>query len=438
MRDREPDDPQLHEELASHLATCNACQDDTADPIGRLLAHVSQDIVAPSPDFTQKVIARLPYTSPQQFGQHAQSRRRLVVGISSVPVAALLIVIGLSPLFRTMTAGSTLHLVADLVQQVALAARWPLLLMLISSVGLGAVFVHLVHMPTTRQAVLAIAAAVVLVGVSASASMINDINNAQTTEGSAASRATIARSIETTQPVQGSVATLFGDVTVAQPVDGNVASLFGNVVATAPIDGRVLVGSGRYTGDRDRVAGGVVDDLDQLVLATGIVVVDRSDLMPQRGQLAVTLVGVLLLLALLGLTAALWPDPLARASTMLVTEPWPVLGLGTLLASLCLLLAGPVLAVLAWSVVGLLVAPLIALVLHLPLIFGLTVIGGVLGQLLFKHATLWTSLTANGVVLLGIFALSLIAPIAGAVAFYLLASVGVGALLLSTRRLALA
>jgi hypothetical protein len=367
--------------------------------------------------------------------QQAQRRRRWVVGLSFAPLVVLLmVVLVVGTFFQTAWAGSTLGLIAQTLQQVAAAMRWPLVLMLLSAGGIMAMIARLLRTPTTRYAVGAMVAAATLVVASTAAGFFNDRNNAQTARTSSTPVATIASPVETNQPVRGSITSLFGDIAIGQAVEGNVASLFGNVSLTAgtPVLGNVLVG-GRFAGDPDLVTEGVVRDLDQLALASSVPGLSRVNWSPQRGRIAIALLGVVLLLALLGLTGVLWPDPLARASAMLISQTWPAVGLGTLLTALCALLAGPALALLAWSVLGLVALPLLGLALHLPFIFGLAVTGGAVAQRVSKRATLPKSLLANGAVLVVVVGLGLLMPLAGAVSFYLLASVGLGALLLSTR-----
>jgi hypothetical protein len=129
---------------------------------------------------------------------------------------------------------------------------------------------------------------------------------------------------------------------------------------------------------------------------------------------------------------------LARASAVLLAQPGPSLGLGMLLLGICALLLGPFVALLSWSVVGLLSLPLLAVFLHLPVIFGVAVAGGTLALRMFGRATLRQTLLANGIVLLSLFVLALVVPWLGAVALYVVASVGFGAMVLSTRQAVLA
>ena len=427
----------LRDELASHLTQCAACRDDAADPVGRLLAHMSHDFARPSTNFTQQVLARLPHASPQQLVQQTQSRRRRLWALAAAPVAVLLVALAFGPTLQSLLAGSALGVLADTLRAVAAAAWLPLVLALGSAVAAMILFGRVLRTPTTRFALSAVAVTAALVAASAGVGVVIDRSNARRADASAAT-ATIASPIDVGAPVPGNVSSIWGDINVDQSVQGNVTSVFGHVAAHAPVDGSVLVGSGQFSGDPALVADGVVTDLDQRVLASGVPALSRVAWSPQAARTAVVSVGTVLLLVLLGLSASLWPDPLARASTALAAQPGPSLGLGVLLLGISALLLGPFVALLSWSVVGLLSLPLLAVFLHLPVIVGVAVVGGTLALRMFGRATLRQTLLANGIVLLSLFVLALVVPWLGAVALYMVASVGFGAMLLSTRQAALA
>lgn len=424
-------------ELAIHLTQCAACRDDAADPIGRLLAHVSHDFALPPTNFTQQVLARLPHASPQQLVQQTQSRRRRVWALAAAPVAVLLVALAFGPTFQGLLAGSALGMLADTLRAVAGAAWLPLVVALGSAIGIMILFGRVLRTPTTRSALGAVAITAVLVGASAGVGVATDRSNARRAS-TAAATATIASPIEVDTPVSGNVSSIWGDININQPVRGDVASVFGHVAARAPVDGSVLVGSGQFSGDPALVAKGVVTDLDQRVLASSVPALNRVTWSPQAARTAVVIVGTVLLLVLLGLSSSLWPDPLARASAALAAQPGPSLGLGLLLLGISALLLGPFVVLLSWSVVGLLSLPLLAVFLHLPVIFGVAVAGGTVALRMFGRATLRQTLLANGILLLSLFALALVVPWLGAVALYVVASVGFGAMLLSTRQAAVA
>jgi hypothetical protein len=433
MMGREPDTAPLPDDVALHLAECAACRDDAADPIGRLLAHVSHDFLAPPASFTQQVIARLPHASPQQLAQQTHQRRRLFTALSFVPVAVLVLALALGPVFQGLVQGSALGLLAATLRQVAAGARWPLLLMLGSAAVILASFGRVLQMPSTRGALGAALVAGALVIATASISVATDRANARAASTGTTVAATVASSIEVDAPVQGNVSSVWGDVSVDQPVSGTVASLFGNIAARAPV-GSVLVGSGQFTGDSALAQVRIIAGLDKLGLASGVPGLGGGMWSQGSIRTGVAGVGMLLLLVLLGLTATLWPNPLAQASAALAAQPWLAIGLGTLLLSASALLLGPLVALLSWSVVGLLSLPLLFLFGHLPIIFGLAVMGGTLALRLFPRATTRQTLLANGAVLLVLLLLTLLVPPAGLLALYVVASVGFGALVLSARQ----
>jgi len=421
-------------DLALHLNECAACHDDAADALGRLLAQVSHDFVAPPINFTQHVIARLPHASPQQLAQRTHQRRRLFTALSFVPVVVLLLALALGPVLQGLVRGSALGLLAETLRQVAGAARWSLLLMIGSAAALMAMFGRILRTPSTRWAVGAMAATAALVVASAGVGVATDRANARAASTGTTSVATVASRIEVDAPVQGNVSSVWGDVSIDQPLDGNVASLFGNITARAPVNGNVLVGSGQFSGDSALAQAGIITDLDKLVLASGVPGLDRIVWSQQNIRTVIAGVGTLVLFVLLGLSATLWPSPLAQASAALATQPWSSVGLGTLLLGASALLLAPLVALLSWSVVGLLSLPLLLLFLHLPVIFGLAVVGGTLVLRLLPRATTWQTLLANGAVLLALLLLTLLAPLLGLLAFYLVASVGFGAMVLSVRQ----
>lgn len=432
MMSRDADHAASRDDLALHLASCAACRDDAADPVGRLLAHVSGEMALPSPNFTQAVLARLPQASPQQLVQHAQQRRRRLSLVGLVPVFVLLLVVALGPSFQGLLRGSGLALLAETVRQVAGAVRWPLVLMFGSAVGLLVMFGRVLRLPTPRSSLGAMGLAAALVVACTTALVTTDRANAQRVDTTTA--ATVTNPITITEATNGSVASVWGDIVVDQPVNGNVASVFGTVTARARVNGSVLVGGGQFVGDPALAQSGVVAELDRLVLASGVPALSQVTASLPALRTMVAIAGTPLLLVLLGLGTLLWPNPLRRASILLAGQPWPSFALGALLVSAGVLLLGPLVALLSWSVVGLLSLPLLLLGLHLPLIVGLSVVGGTLALRMFPHATPTQSLLANAALLVVVILLMLVVPFAGLLVFYLVASAGLGGLLLGTRQ----
>ena len=57
--------------LEAHIARCPACRDDVADPMGRALAQTTIELALPPPDFTAKLLQRLPKESPLELVRQA-------------------------------------------------------------------------------------------------------------------------------------------------------------------------------------------------------------------------------------------------------------------------------------------------------------------------------------------------------------------------------
>jgi hypothetical protein len=120
---------------------------------------------------------------------------------------------------------------------------------------------------------------------------------------------------------------------------------------------------------------------------------------------------------------------------VLLSSPWRSLALGALtlllLAQALVLLAG----LLALSLVGLLLLPPLLLLLHLPASYGLAVLAHVLvrhpGRRPERAVTPALLTLTVGVMLLPVVLLGILSPAGGLLLFYLLASAGLGAALLS-------
>jgi hypothetical protein len=78
---------------------------------------------------------------------------------------------------------------------------------------------------------------------------------------------------------------------------------------------------------------------------------------------------------------------------------------------------------------------MLLIVVHLPYVQGLAAVGQALGQRLTGAATLTGALWGVAVQLVLVLGLGIFAPFAGLAAFYLLASLGIGAQVLERRSL---
>ncbi|MBC8076826.1 MAG: polymer-forming cytoskeletal protein, partial [Chloroflexales bacterium] len=250
--------------------------------------------------------------------------------------------------------------------------------------------------------------------------------------------ATGTQSIEVLGDVTGDVTSWGGDISVLGHVGGDVVSYTGSVVLAdgARVDGNVLsltgavlqAGAAQVAGQTlgDRIGGGAAADLlgifapQSAAGAPGVVA---------RAGFAFTFMLVALALATLG--ALLWPRRTAGVSRTFLLAPGRSLALGLLSSALLTALLLPFGALLALTLLGLpLLLPLL-LLLHLPYVYGLTGLGYTLGQRLARNAP--ERATPLGVLAL-LLPPTLIGPFFptfGVVCFYLVASAGLGAVILS-------
>lgn len=424
--------PDEQTQLASHLQYCAACRDDQADPLGRALSQTMIEMALPPPDFTFKVLQRLPKESPLELARNdarQQQRRWSLIAASSTALLGVLALVGMS--LQSVWDGTMLGLTAATIRAVAAAAAGPLVVAGASAVVLLLLLQIVLRRPTYGRAVGSAALACALLLVFGATIRVSDRANSE----NAAPGSTLFSPVQASQSSVGTIASLLGDITVAGNVDGDVGSLFGNVALApgAQIKGDVLAGGGRVDAAPGQVAGSVRPSVGGLALGKALFQDDATQQPPGFVQALAALLGALVALALAGLVVMLWPDRTLRASRVLPMRPWVALGLGVLITVLLALLALPVLALLAVTVVGLLLVPLLLIALHLPYVQGLAAVGQALGERLTGTVTIASALWGVAAQLLLVLSLSLFAPVAGLVAFYLLASIGLGAQLLERR-----
>ena len=426
--------PDERHAFGEHLVDCAACRDDHADPLGRALTQTTIELALPPPDFTARLMQRLPQASPLELArqtQHQQRRRWLTMGAALLLVSVGFVLIGSS--IQPLWNGTTLGLVAHVLRSVALATIGPLLAMIASAAVVALLLQTLLRRPATRLALSSAALACVLLATLGLTVRAND--EANISAESNASIATLFSPITATREIQGDVVSLGGDITINYLVEGNVASLFGNVTLapTAAIAGDVLAGTGSLEANREQIVGQIRRSSTGLELGAALLESDTTSLSQSVVRGLTAMLGALMTLALAGLVVMLWPQRTLRTSRVLPTHPWLALGLGTLITVLLALLALPVLALLALTVVGLLLVPVLLMVVHLPYVQGLAAVGQALGQRLTGSATIGSALWGVALQLLLVLGLGLFAPIAGLVMFYLLASLGLGAQVLDRR-----
>jgi hypothetical protein len=432
--------PAQKDDLVAHLTRCAACHDDAADPMGRLLAQTMAELALPPPDFTHRLLVRLPPASPLELAQQAARRRRrwfITAGIAGVGLLIGVVALGRSLQLRW--GGTSLGLAAQAIQEISAAAVWPLLLMIIGGAILASLLVNLLRRPTTQFALSIAAFTCLLVIVTGVVTLLVDRANASAVKPSQpAAVATILYPITLVRDTGGNVTSLAGSIKVAGDVGGNVVSLLGDVTLgeEARVAGSVLVGSGRLTGQETQVAGRIHHGANDFALASGVPGTDANDLSPRAVRLLTGLLGALITFTLAGLMILVWPHRVTNASAVLHTQPWVAFGLGVVFTLLLVLLALPVLALLAFTVAGLLLVPPLLLALHLPYVLGIAGLGQTLGRRLTGTTAFSSALWSVAAQMMLVLGLSLWVPLAGLIVFYLLAGLGLGAYVLSRQVLA--
>lgn len=433
MRQHEqtPAEQQAYE---SHLAQCAACRDDAADPMGRALVQTTIEMALPPPDFTARLLQRLPQQSPLELAQQAarQEQQRWTVRLGVAAAAlSLLVIVGIS--FQGRWVGTAIGLAAETVRTIVVSGAGTVAVMIVGAALIALVLQRLLRQPNTGFGLSAAALAcglLVLVGVTARTSD-------QAAGAESATVATVFQPIRIQQPVSGDVVSLWGDITVNSPVSGDVASILGNVTVApgGQVAGDVFAGTGAINAPAGAVAGRTLEGPGTSVLVAVLGSTGTQTLSPLLLRSLAGLLGALVTLALSGLVVMLWPQRTLQTSRVLPRQPWLALSLGLLITGLLALLALPLLALLALTVVGLLLVPLLLLLVHLPYIQGLAAVGQALGRRLTGSVTVVSSLWGIAAQLVLVTMLGIFAPLAGLITFYLLGSLGLGAQMLERRSL---
>ena len=273
--------------------------------------------------------------------------------------------------------------------------------------------------------------------------------------GSAAAQARDL-TIEAGEVVRGDVTTVSQPIVVIGAVEGDVTSFSGAIEVAGRVSGDVVSYSGTITIREGGVVGGNILSLAGPVERAGSAQVAGQLLDDVLGSDATAAVSALfdpastgeadlssavaasalalVSLALGTLAAAIWPLRLRGVSRTLRVLP----GRATLLGLLTIMLLGGALALLttllAISLVGLPLVPLLLLLAHVPCIYGLAALALSLAEGLRLRRGLPITVAAGLglLVIVGLLmALFLFSPPLGLLFFYLLASAGLGAAILS-------
>ncbi len=415
--------------LGQHLHHCAACRDEVEDPF---VLPSRLPLAIPPPGIETRILSRLPAPSPVTLA----ARRHRTVGIlRGSLLAAIVLTIG-AGLAGLAGLQLTTARAADLVQGVAiplaLASKALLITLaqpwLILVLALGALLVPSILRWIRSASALPRRRGPVIAGGALLTAML--LLNAAGARGDIG---TLTKPLDVSGPVAGDVTSFGGDIVIRGDVTGDVVALAGRVelAAGSHVHGSVLAGGGTTTSPDVLVDQHVYTtprNLPALALASGTnsgVTLTPGAIARLGGMLAAVvtlLLGVLLVVVR--------PDAAAWGSRQLVHFPARALALGVLASSGLVVLALGGSVVLAATVAGVLLVPILLLMLHLPYVAGVATIGYTLGHRLTGSPANTSAIWGMGIQLLAVLALGLTVPMAGLFLFYLLGTAGLGGTLL--------
>lgn len=257
--------------------------------------------------------------------------------------------------------------------------------------------------------------------------------------------ATTTQDIEVAGMVDGDVTSWSGDIVISGRVGGDVVSYNGHITVAgmAQVSGHILALSGGVQREPSAsVAGQVLGGPEPVGALASLFDIFAPAPVAQGsnaavGRLLFSLVLGVFLLAFCLLCIALWPGRTATASLTLRRLPLRALALGLLTTLILALLLLPLVTLLAATLIGLpLIAVLLALAL-VPYIYGMATLAQLPARALPRTSGVSQPTLVLAVTLVLLIALvALIAPLAGLALFYLVASPGLGAAILSRGGLA--
>ncbi|HJZ46260.1 MAG TPA: polymer-forming cytoskeletal protein [Roseiflexaceae bacterium] len=249
--------------------------------------------------------------------------------------------------------------------------------------------------------------------------------------------ATVAQDIRIDGTVAGDVTSWSGAITIAGSVGGDVVSYGGDVtvLATGRVGGHILASAGVLRQEAGAVvAGQKINGGAGEALASLIDLLYPAGAGSQNDALASPLLALalaVLLTAFCLLYTAFWPGRVALASDTLRLLPARALGLGLLTTSALALAILPLAGLLVASVVGVpVLLALLALAAAL-YVYGLVVLARTLSARGAMPAASWKLIAITLALVLVIALVVALAPPWGLALFFLAASPGLGAVVLS-------
>jgi hypothetical protein len=251
--------------------------------------------------------------------------------------------------------------------------------------------------------------------------------------GSRGDLGTVASSLDIGAPVAGDVTSLGGDIVVRDDIMGDVVALAGTVILHegSHVYGSVLAGGGTLSvaGTIDQVLFDVPEEIPPLAAdATGSN--STLDLTPATVARLGGLLAELATLLLGALLVMIRPSAAAWGSRQLMRFPGRAVVVGLLSTAGLVVLALGGSVVLAATVAGVLLVPILLLLLHLPYVAGVATVGYTIGHRLTGSQASTSAIWGIGLQLVLLLALGLTMPMIGLLIFYLLGAVGLGGTLL--------
>ena len=416
--------------VEEHLDLCPTCRDEMDDVQAGVLVGAVLPLALPPPDLTSKVLLRLPAASPIEIARR-QKRQSLVYRNTGAAVfgataaAALMGIILLEwgfPRAADLLPGVGLRLALAAKAILGAAGQpWLIGLAILASLLLPAILARRSGSPTRRIFAGAGAAVVALL-------LVNTV--AVGTDASA-----ITATLDVADPVAGDVVTLAGDITVRGEVQGDVVSLAGDIRIEpgAFIHGSVMSAAGTVTGGSGQIAQRLVRPGALPLALQARPNGDPAQLDAALIARVVALVGAIVTLLAGWFMLAAWPRLPLEAGHYLARSPVRALAVGAAATAGLLLLTLGGMVLLAATVAGVLLVPVLLLLVHLPFVAGIAAVGHLLGTRLAGRPSLASGLwgvAAQVIVLLGI---GLLVPIGGWLLFYVAGSAGLGGALLMPR-----
>lgn len=252
--------------------------------------------------------------------------------------------------------------------------------------------------------------------------------------------ATTTRSVRVDGIVTGDVTTWSGSIEINGTVLGDVVSYSGNVTISnsARVQGHVMALGVGLQLDSDAAIGGqlIRGGEGSAALANIFDIFSPTPVNANDSTIGRVLIGLVMgvfLLACCVLSIAFWPYRTARSALMLRKHTAQATGLGLLTTVVLALAILPLATILVASLIGMPILLLLVFMIQFPYVVGLATLarsfGLVKGQELVAPERK-TLLVAGGLALLVALGM-MIMPLAGMLIFYIVASPGLGAVLMS-------